>query len=144
MVRAATIGAIDFAKFDPRDRREWQRLDLILQELHRQDRKEVTKAKHLHWSNLLTVPGLNDETWEDAKNKNAEYLSEIISLYYPWLRDEMASQGGGRDAALAEFREIYGYPGDPQYEEMLQQQAEAWRKIHAKWRQAGHLQEGDE
>lgn len=143
MVRAQVTGAIDFERFDPNDKWWWRKLTFILKELDTQDSKDIAKINHHHWTAMATVPDLDPEQWEEAKLNASEYLAEVTGLYYPWMKEELSERRNSRDDAVEEFREIWGYPGEPQYEQMLLDNAETWRKIKSGWRAQGNLQEGE-
>jgi hypothetical protein len=145
MVRAATEGAVDFSTFDPNNKYCWRKLQFVLKELHSKDLKKTAELQHDHWTTLLSVDALEEEQWEEARVNAYNSMSTLMTLYFPWLEDHLETTATTGAAGLeAEFRELYGYPGEERYEQMLKESAEAWRKINQQWRQDGKLQEGDD
>lgn len=143
MVRAATTGAIDFAQFDPRNKTWWRRLDLILNELHREDLKTTSKIQHRHWLATALIPGLTPEQRADGRVNAENYLTQLTGLYFPWLKETLKKQSNPQESAVEAFREMYGYPGEERYEKMLQDQLAAWKKIGENWKKRGLTDEPD-
>lgn len=143
MVRAATTGAIDFAKFDPRNKFWWRKLDLVLHELHQEDLKKTTGVQHQHWLSTTLVQGLSAEQRAEARVNAENYLVQYLGLHFPWLKERLKLQQNPTEAAVAEYREMYGYPGEERYEKMLQEQLAQWKKIGEGWKKRGLTDEPD-
>lgn len=131
MVRAALTGAVDFSKADPRDRWWWRRLAWILGELEKSETRGLREAEHRHWIGLCSSSRINksDENFKLVYHNAVKALDSVQQLYRPWQEASEESKAQTREGALEAFRDEYGYPGDPRYEKMLQEQAAAFEKI---------------
>lgn len=121
MLRAATLGIIDFAQFDPSDNWWWRRLHLILDELGRQNQQEALTARQRHWLAHVSNPRLDDDSWENTRQHAREALNGLMQGYFPWRAKEIGEEGTktARDHAVEQFHEMYGKPGEPKYEHMV-------------------------
>lgn len=121
MLRAATLGVFDFAQFDPWDAWHWKRLRLVLDEISRRNNQEALLAQQTHWVALMSNPRLEEESWEGIKMAAQDTLTQILQGYYPWREKEIGEAGAktSRDRAVDQFREQYGRPGEPRYDQMV-------------------------
>lgn len=121
MVRASTSGVIDFSKFDPWDSWWWRRLQWTLDELDRQQSREVEVVNHNHWVTTATYPNLTSQSFDKAKTNATSSLNRILKLTYPWLADKIGDAGlmTDRQQAVEDHHAQFGRPGDPQYDDMV-------------------------
>ena len=127
MVRAANQGVLDYSKFDPFNPWWWKRFYWLLGELRAQQHRETTIASHLHWVTLASHSNLTPESFETAKKNAGDYLRELLHAYYPWV--EIKSEKTDQASLEQEFRDAYGYPGDPRYEKMVADAKRVLRKL---------------
>jgi hypothetical protein len=130
MLRAATLGAIDFSQFDPWDSWSWQRLHLIIDELANQNNQVAYGAHHRHHLALVSHSRLSEESWENSKAAANESLTNLLQSLYPWRAKEIGEVGtkSSRDHAVSQFHEIFGKPGEPQYDQMVAELASYFAK----------------
>jgi len=121
MVRAAASGMIDFSKFDPWDNWWWKKLSWIMSELADQQGREVTLAQHNHWITMCSHGGLTEDSFEDCKASASQAYTRLLQLTYPWNAHKIGADGTrtAREDAVATYHKIFGNPGEPRYEEML-------------------------
>ena len=122
MVRASTLGLIDFARFDPLDGWWWQKLYWTIDELATSQNREAITLQHRHWSAFLGSPKLSSEGFDTAKTNTTTALNRFLKNIYPWLADQIGEAGtqGERAQAVDAFHATFGKPGDAQYEAMVQ------------------------
>jgi hypothetical protein len=128
MVQAAVTGALDFTRTDPKSRRWWQRLRWVLLTLHNKTKLEYYQAQHRHWVTEFANSSLDNGSFSATKAAADDYLNRITKLLLPWESDNL-QQSGGAENLVNEFREMYGYPGDPRYEQMLQETLAAFKQL---------------
>jgi hypothetical protein len=128
MVQAATTGAMDFARMDPRDRWWWRKLRWTLHELHSENQVAGLETQHRHWVTLFANASLDADSFDNTKKQAQEILNKILKLRFPWLGDELAATGA-QESLVSQFREAYGYPGDPRYESMLADMMAAFKTL---------------
>ena len=128
MVRAATLGVIDFSRFDPVSAWWWKRFYMVMNELSAQQHRETNAAVHMHWVTLASHSRLTPESFDATEQRAADALQTLLGSYYPWLDDKFKKSDLQEDPAVKAFREQYGYPGDPRYEKMLAEAKHALRK----------------
>lgn len=121
MTRAATRGLIDFSQFDPWDLWWWKKLRWTINELEMDQTREVVTAQHNHWVTIASHSRLTDESFERAKTNAIASLNRLLKLTYPWLADKIGKDAvaDDRDSAIEAYRERFGRPGEPRYEEMV-------------------------
>jgi len=121
MVRAATTGMIDFDRFDPWDMWWWKRMRWVLDELDLQQTRDVCKAQHNHWVTIASHSNLTDESFDKAKANAGSAFNRLLKATYPWLADKIGEQGTQteRQQAVDDYHRMFGKPGDPQYEAMI-------------------------
>jgi hypothetical protein len=121
MLRAATLGIIDFAQFDPWDNWWWKRFRLILDEVGRKNNQEALNAQHQHWLALVAHSRLTEESWDSAKQSAGEALNGLLRGYFPWRAKEIGEAGikSAREQAVASFHDLCGKPGEARYEQMV-------------------------
>ena len=121
MVRASTLGLINFAQFDPMDGWWWKKLYWTIDELATTQNREAITLQHRHWSAFLGSPKLSSEGFDTAKTNSSAALNRFLKNIYPWLADEIGETGtqGERQQAVAQFTEEFGKPGERRYEEMV-------------------------
>lgn len=131
MVRAAAAGAIDFARADPRDKWWWRKLRWITEEIENTAFQQAYEAQHRHWVTVFSNSALKEESFNDSQSQAQEALGSFLAALLPWQAENFrkAAQAGSSDELLAEFRELYGYPGDPRYEEMLAETMAAFKRL---------------
>jgi hypothetical protein len=130
MVQASTSGAYDFHDFDPQNRWCWKRLRWVLARLDTDNQLQSLLLQHHHWVNIFTNSTLDETSFDTAKGNATELLREFLETRFPWDRDKYAGLAGGTLAdAIDQFREAYGYPGDPRYEAMLADMMDAFKKL---------------
>ena len=122
MVRAAVSGAVDFTRCDPRDSQWWRKLYWIVDELGKSERREIARVRSSHWATLFTNAKLGKEGFETTLTAATDSLEEYVRLALPWASEKVKTTGGsgGVKDLMAEWRETWGNPGDPQYEEMME------------------------
>jgi hypothetical protein len=128
MVQAAVTGALDFTRTEPKARWWWQQLRWVLQTLHNNTKLAYYQAQHRHWVTEFSNASLDNGSFSATKTAADDYLNRITELLLPWESDSL-KQTGGAESLVSEFRETYGYPGDPRYEQMLQDALAAFRKL---------------
>jgi hypothetical protein len=135
MVRASVTGAIDFARSDLRAKGWWRKLRWTVDALQKEDDYKLLEAQHRHWVTIFANSSLDDEGFETAKAHSQDHLNKLIVARYPEYREQLekAAFANTREGALAAYREKFGYPGDPRYEEMLKRTTEAFRKLKEKY-----------
>ena len=121
MMRAATSGMFDFARFDPWDMWCWKKLKWTLNELSLQQTLDVKRVEHNHWVTMAAHGNLTPESFDRAKTNAASAMNEFLQAVYPWLADKIGKEGTqtDRDDAIASYQQIIGRPGEPQYEAMI-------------------------
>lgn len=125
MVRAATLGAIDFSQFDPLDAWWWRKLHWITEELAAADVRAVTVAQHQHWLASLSNSLLKPEAYGEHRANANNAIIDLMKLAYPWMADQFGDAAGktARDSFVEQYHELHGRPGEERYEEMLRQLA---------------------
>lgn len=121
MLRAATLGAVNFARFDPWDTWWWKRFYVILDELGRQQNVEALRAQHNHHLALVANSRLTSDSWDECRVAAGEALNRILKNIYPWRADEIGEAGThtSRERAVEQYQEMVGKPGEPRYEHMV-------------------------
>lgn len=121
MVRAATLGMIDFSAFDPEDDRWRRRLDWTLQELESQQSRDLLQMRHNHWITLASHGRLTPESFDAAKTNAGIALNRMMKLTYPWLADDIGESGTQQqtEQIVKDYQERFGRPGEPRYDEMV-------------------------
>lgn len=128
MVQAAASGAMDFARMNPRDKWWWRRLRWALYAVDRQNLLAGLETQHRHWATLFANASLDAESFSNTKERAQELLTKILKARFPWITDEFTTTGE-TTSLVSEFREMYGYPGDPRYEAMLVDMMAAFKKL---------------
>ncbi len=128
MVQAAASGAMDFARMDPRDRWWWRRLRWALYATNKQNLLAGLETQHRHWVTMFANASLDTESFTNARDQAQEILTKILKARFPWIADEFAATGE-TESLISEFREMYGYPGDPRYEAMLADMMAAFKRL---------------
>lgn len=130
MVRASVTGRIDFTKFDPWDIWWWKRLKWVISDLERENTREVMQLQHRHWVTIATRATLTPESFDAAKTNAAASLNRFIKAVYPWLSETLDANNTetDREKAVSTFHEVFGKPGDPQYELMIDNMLKATKK----------------
>lgn len=131
MVRAAVTGALNFAAADLNDRYWWRRLRWTLYSLQKEEDFELDACQHRHWVTIFANSSLDDDGFAMAKTNAQHFLTKLLSARYPEYAEllQQAAHSSTRDGALEDYRERFGYPGDPRYEKMLQDTLEAFRAL---------------
>jgi len=131
MLRAATLGVIDFAQYDPWDSWWWKRLHLILGELSRDINKEALKQQHAHSLALVSHSRLTPESWDTARQDAGDALNRYLKNVYPWRAKELGEAGtkSGREQAIETYHEMFGREGEPRYEHMVVELKKALKKL---------------
>lgn len=121
MVRAATLGMIDFSEFDPWDRWWWRKTRWVLRELEREQTREVLMTQHNHWITLASHSNLTEESFDNVQTNAKAALNRLLKATYPWLADQIGEEGlqTQRDQAISDYRERFGVPGEARYDEMV-------------------------
>jgi len=122
MVRAATSGAIDFAQFDPMDSWWWKRLTWTLDEIEGVSERKALSAQHRHYCAAISHGNLEPESFDEVKALSRAALNNYLKSIYPWLADQLGESTvqTDRELAVEQYHELFGYPGEERYEEMLQ------------------------
>jgi len=130
MARAATRRCFDFERFDPRDRWHWKKLRWILEELDAENAIAAVEAQHRHWITTFANASLDDDSFGASRDNAKLLMQQLLIARFPWDREKYENQKlGTADEAIEEFRESYGYPGDPEYEAMLEKMLEQLDKL---------------
>jgi hypothetical protein len=131
MVKASATGAIDFAHSDLRDMYWWRKLRWTIDAISREDDYRLTEAQHRHWVTVFANSSLDADGFELAKANAQDYLHKLIIARYPEFASQlaMANRAASREGVVEEFRERFGYPGDPRYEAMLLRTLDAFRQL---------------
>ncbi len=121
MVRAATTGMINFGQFDPWDMWWWRKMRWVLDELSLQQTREVCLAQHNHWITIASHGNLTDESFDKAKANAGAAFNRLLKATYPWLADKIGEEGTrtDRQQAIEDYHRIFGRPGEPRYEAMI-------------------------
>lgn len=122
MVRAATRGVLDFTRTDPLNPRWWQRTQWILDELQQQTYRESLKMQHAHWCSIAIATAAAGHSATEALNAATETISSYIaSLSHQPAKAAEASETTPAQDLAERYREIFGSPGDPAYEQRVEE-----------------------
>ena len=121
-------GAMDFTRMDPRDRWWWKKLKWVLGAVNNRNLLAGLEVQHRHWITLFSNSALDEDSFKSTKENAQEILDRILKLRYPWTGDETAQSSANEDL-VSQFREIYGYPGEPRYAAMLEDMLAAFRTL---------------
>lgn len=121
MVRAATSGMIDFGTFDPRDKWCWKRLNWVLAELETQQTLRIAEIEHRHWVTLAASNRLTNESFDNVKTHATAAMNRVLKATYPWNADKIGEAGlqTEREDAVKTYQAVFGKPGDPRYEALI-------------------------
>ena len=130
MVRASTTGMIDFRKFDPWDAWCWRNLRWVLNELEKQQIQDICRVQHNHWITIAAHGNLTEDSCSKAKANAGTAFNKLMKATFPWLADTIGEEGTktDRDEAVAAYHDLFGRPGDPHYEAMVDELARAFAK----------------
>jgi hypothetical protein len=125
---------MNFADADPRDKYWWRRLKWIIDSVAEEEDYRLLEAEHRHWITAFANSSLDDDAFELARGKSQQYLHELIITRYPEFAEQLrqSAYANSREAALAAWRERWGYPGEPRYEEMLQRSMALFKQLKEK------------
>lgn len=129
-MRATTAGSFDPSKFDPWDTWCWKKLRWTLEELESQHHRDAARVQHNHWVTLASHSRLAEESFDMAKTNAGTAFNRYLKATYPWLADEIGESGthNEREHAVSEYHEIFGKPGEPKYEAMVDTLYKALKK----------------
>jgi len=130
MAQAAVTGAMDFARMDPRDKWWWRKLRWVLELINRRNVAQMLEVQHRHWVTLFSNASLDDSSFSSTKEQAQGALNRLMHTIFPWIEED-AVQASGAESIVSEFRELYGYPGDPRYEQMLADMMAAFKQLEA-------------
>lgn len=121
MVRASTLGMIDFSEFDPWDLWWWRKMRWTIKELEREQTREVLTTRHNHWITLASHGRLKPESFEATKTNAQTALNQLLKATYPWLADKIGEEGTqtDRQQAIDAYHAQYGRPGEARYDAMV-------------------------
>lgn len=131
IVRAVTRGLIDLSSFDPWDSWHWRRLAWTLRELQSNETREVHQYEFQYWLTRATDnkldPSFKEEVVANAKNG----LNQLLVDVYPWLADQIGEAGAKtqRETLIEQYREMFGQPGDPEYEAMIEETKKVFEQL---------------
>lgn len=130
MVRASTSGMIDFRRFDPWDSWWWKNLRWIINELEAQQTRDICRVQHTHWITMASHGNLTDESFDKAKTNAGTAFNKLLKATFPWLADKIGEDGTrtDREEAVAAHQAMFGKPGDPHYEAMVDHAAAVLKK----------------
>lgn len=149
MLKAATMGVVDFARFDPFDAWWWRRFYAVIEELGRQQNVLALQFQHAHHLALVANGRLTNDSWDNCRTAAGEALNRILKNIYPWRADEIGEAGThtARERAIEQYREMVGSPGEPRYEHMVSElrkvlvkQTDWQKELERKRRRARHAQ----
>lgn len=129
MVQASVTGAIDFAQMQPRDTWWWRKLRWTLEAMTRENVIASLAAQHQHWVGIFSNAALDAESFTNAKENAQQLLRSLLQARAPWDKDAIASDIDTATDLVSDFREMYGYPGEPRYEKMLADMLAAFAKL---------------
>ncbi len=120
MLRAATLGLIDFAQFDPWNPWWWVRFYAVLEELERQARLVSNQTQHNHWLAFVSNSRMTDDGWDASRVNARAALNGVLKSLYPWRAKEIGDAGTltQQQQLVQSFRDTYGEPGDARYAAM--------------------------
>jgi hypothetical protein len=123
IVRLHISGGYDFSKFDPLNNWCWKRLVWVIDELGNQEARKLTEARFFRSLAYLTSPHFSDSQYDELNERATKHYNALLVSYFPWNKEEIDTGISTQTAEglVNRFREAYGYPGDPQYEEMVRQ-----------------------
>lgn len=148
MRRAAVTGLLDCRSFDPFDNWHWRRLGYIFEEFSRESRRELAQARHLYFGMRSTHVRLDANGVRACLEDAQQAYTQLHRSHYSWLPADFEEQTAKQhiDQMAAQYHEVFGRPGEPAYDRMVQQlqqvlarpktQAEKdadrarWRKSH--------------
>jgi hypothetical protein len=113
MIRAAARGAVDFCRADPDDRRFWNRLALILDELENDDRLELLRMHHDRYVNLLARGDLTAESMDRLRGGHERLMAAVGRRLFPWETDEKDDIRTGTEQLRDRWVQAFGDPDDP-------------------------------
>lgn len=96
--------------------------------MDRQNLLAGLETQHCHWVTLFANASLDRESFSNTKERAQEVLDKILKARFPWIADKFTATGE-TESLVSEFREMYGYPGDPRYEAMLVDMMAAFKKL---------------
>ena len=90
----------------------------------------AVETQHQHWVTTFANSGLDDDSFATSRDNAKVLLQQLLMARFPWDKEKYESQKlGTTDEAVAEFREAYGYPGDPRYEAMVARMLEQFDEL---------------
>lgn len=107
MVRAAACGAVDFARSDPRDRRWWAGVALVLGELERLDRVASGRDRLAWYAACLARDDLEPEGRKSLLEAHQGLLEAVDRRRFPWEKAKEPKAVDGVRAKL-EYEEAFG------------------------------------
>jgi hypothetical protein len=132
MVRAAASRVIDYSTFDPDDQRWWRRHDWLIMEIARRDEQDAAKIEHAHWAAIMACPNMKPEAYGPAIENARQAMVAYLTAVYPWRADELAKMLRPSAEQFAEqYAELYGRPGEPEYEKMVGELEAALKPVSA-------------
>jgi len=129
MVAAAASGAIDFTKMDPRDKLWWRKLQWIIRSVRTQNQLAALETQHNHWVTMFANASLDSNSFANTKQAAQSLLDAILDLRFPEEATGRRRHTGSTQDVINEFRETYGYPGEPRYEKMLADMMAAFKQL---------------
>ena len=85
-------------------------------------------AQHRHWVTMFANASLDSDSFANTKEQAQEILNNILNTLFPWAEEDLTAENA-KESLVSQFREMYGYPGDPRYETMLADMMAAFKKL---------------
>jgi hypothetical protein len=120
---------MDFTRTDPRDKWWWRKLRWTLETMNNQNLLGALETQHRHWVTLFANASLDGNSFSNTKEHAQEYLEKVLKTRFPWVKGAISTGAQSTEALVSEFRELYGYPGDPRYEQMLADMMAAFKRL---------------
>jgi hypothetical protein len=133
MVRAAARRAIDFSEADPRDRRWWLRLRLVLDEL---EADTIAAYHRLHYDYTTAVLGrsdLREDSYRRLTKDAEERLHRIVKVARPWDDvDPARTREAEIDSLRGAWEAEYGAYDAPETQAAIAETVQILRRMMAK------------
>ena len=114
MIRAAARGVIDFARFDPNDRRWWTRLRWLLDAWEADEFLKYLELQTLRHASALS-PSAGSQWFDHYWKSTGKIVDAANDLLFPW---NSKSGKTGRienvDAMYKQLVKTFGDPKDPE------------------------------
>ncbi len=125
MLQAASSGALDFRRADPRSRAWQRRLNIALYSIEKANVARWSEVEAAHAHAMLSRVDLTDDGYEHYQAASARHRQSVRRRLFPWFVEKVVDRGDAAKALERQWIAVWGDPKDPAVAARIEATAQA-------------------